>query len=461
MLPCVIIALVDGDRFTAFAFLETLGLLAIPTAILVRVLKTGPQELSVRDSFLLVFAAWASLCFAAAIPFYLSGSVASMADAFFEASAGVSATGATILNDIEAQSRAILLWRSLCHWMGGIGIIMLTVALLPLLGIGGLQLIKAELGVDTEKLTARAAQTALYLWIIYVSLTVLCIILYLAGGMPAFDAVNHAFSAIATGGFSTKNNSMTDYSPYIQWVTTGAMIAGGVSFALYYRVFTGKFLRVFRNTELRAYIGIMLVTTLMIAITNMRHDIYPNIADNIRHSAFQVAAIITTTGFATTDYVLWPQLSQFTLFLLLFIGGCSSSTAGGLKVIRIVVIFKQAILELKHLVHPRGIFRLRINGNSVNKEIVYSVIGFFILYLFTVMLVAALAAFAGADLLTAFSTGLAMIGNTGLGMAGIGPAENYTFYPDYVKWAFGFAMIIGRLELYTFFVLLTPFFWRR
>jgi trk system potassium uptake protein TrkH len=463
MLPCVIIGIVDSDRYTTIAFIETIAILiAFALLILFGVRASTRTEPSVRDSFLLVFTAWVGIAFASSLPFYFSGATMSFADAFFEAASGVSATGATIFDDIEAQSRAILLWRSLCHWMGGIGIILLTVALLPLLGIGGLQLIKAELGVETEKLTSRAAQTAKYLWIIYATATLITVILYLAGGMGAFDAFNHAFSAIATGGFSTKNSSMIEFSPYLQWVTTIAMCAGGISFALYYRAATGRVLKVLKNTELRVYLGIIAVTTLITVLANMYYNTYTDLADNIRHSAFQIVSIITTAGFATTDYMLWPHLSQFMLFTLLFIGGCSSSTAGGIKVIRIVVIFKQALIEMKHLIHPRGVFMLRLNGSTtINKDVVYSVVGYVILHLFTVMLVAALTSFAGADLSTAFSTGLATVGNTGLGMAGIGPAENYSFYPEYVKYALGFAMIIGRLELYTFFVLLTPFFWKR
>jgi len=356
--------------------------------------------------------------------------------------------------------RSILFWRSLSHWLGGMGIVVLSVAILPILGIGGLQLIKAEApGPTVDKLTPRIAGTAKILWFIYIGFTVTETVLLLFGGMDLFDALTHTFSTLATGGFSTKNASVGHYnSAYIDGVITLFMIFAGINFTLHFRVLTGRLHYLKHNTEFKIYLLIFVVSTLLIAF-NLR-SFYGSAGDCFRFASFQAASILTTTGFATTDFEQWPFLSQMILFFLMFIGGCSGSTGGGIKVIRIVTLLKQGFNEMKFLLHPRGVFTLRISGNVVRKNIVYAISGFFFLYVFILLIISLTVATSGQDLITSFSTALATLGNIGPGFGKIGPAENYAFYPGYVKWTLSFAMLVGRLELYTVLVLFTPRFWK-
>ncbi len=464
MVPCAAVAAGYKEHTAFFAFIRSIAVMAAPSLLVILFTRNpGRKNLNARDGFLLVFLAWMGTSLFAAIPFYLSGALPTWADAFFEASSGISTTGATVIKDIEIVPMSVLLWRSITHWLGGMGIVVLSVAFLPLLGIGGVQLVRAEAsGVDDEKLTPRITQTAKYLWLIYTGFTLIAFLLLKYGGMDTFSAVNHAFSSIASGGFSTKNASMGHYnSAYFDWVTIGTMFVAGVSFALYYRLFTGNIKAIFNNTELKAYICIILAAGFVVAWINYIHGTYSDPNTSIRYAFFQVVSLITSTGYSTADYTLWPNLSQFILFTLLFVGGCAGSTAGGFKVIRIVILFKQTIIELRKLVHPRGVFRLRINGASVNKEIVYGVSGFLFLYLFSIIIVTGVAATSEVDILTAFSTGLSLMGNIGPGFGDVGPATTYAIYPGYVKWVLGLAMLVGRLEIYTFFILLTPYFWRR
>ena len=464
MIPCATVAAFSGEYEVLFSFIKSIAVMLPPSSlILLLTRKSHMEKLSVRDGFFFVFLAWFSISLFASLPFYLSGSLPTWADAFFEASSGISTTGATVMNDIDTAPASILLWRSITHWIGGMGIVMLSVALLPLLGIGGMQLVRAETsGVDDKKMTPRITQTAKYLWLIYTGFTAAVFLLMKLGGMDTFSAVNHAFSSIASGGFSTKNASLGYYgSAYFDWVAIGAMCVAGISFALYYKLFTGNIKAVFHNTELKAYLTIIIAAGFIIALINYRHGVYTDPNTCIRYSFFQVVSFASSTGYTTADYTLWPGLSQFILLGLFFIGGCAGSTAGGFKVIRIVILTKQTLIELRRLVHRRGVFRLRINGASVNKEIVYSVSGFLFLYLFSIIAVTGVAASADMDIVTAFSTGISLMGNIGPGFGDVGPATTYALYPGYVKWVLGVAMLVGRLEIYTFFILLTPYFWKR
>jgi trk system potassium uptake protein TrkH len=275
-------------------------------------------------------------------------------------------------------------------------------------------------------------------------------------GMDTFESLNHAMTTISSGGFSTKNASIGHFqNPALEWVIIVTMLASAISFSLYYRLFTGKVVSVAQNSELRAYFFIVAATSLVVWYINRGND-----DPSFRTAMFQVVSM-TTTGYNTTDYTKWAPASQFMLLTVMFIGGCAGSTAGGFKMVRVVVLFKQAINELRLMVHPRGVFMLRLNGISINKKLVYTVFGFFFLYVFSIAIVSAVAATAGMDLLTSVSTGLAMVSNLGAGLGGVGPSGSFATYPDYVKWVLGIAMLAGRLELYGFFVLLMPFFWRR
>lgn len=420
------------------------------------------NSLSNKDGFLLVSFSWICASLIGALPFYFSEAIPSFTDAFFETISGFSTTGASILSDIEAMPKSLLFWRSLTHWLGGMGIVVLTVAILPLLGIGGLQLIKAEApGPSVDKITPRIAETAKYLWFIYIGFTITETILLMFGGMTFFDAITHSFGTVATGGYSTKNSSLMSFnSAYIDGVITLFMVLAGINFTMHYRLMTGRGLLLLKDTELKAYLTIFVGATIIMT-SDLAMNYYDSIGESLRHAAFQAATIITTTGYASADYEKWPFFSQAILFTLMFVGGCSGSTGGGIKVIRIVTLFKQGLNEMKYLTRPRGIFTMKISGIPIKKDIVYAISGFFFLYIAIVMVVTLIVATAEQDVLTAFTTALATVGNIGPGFGNIGPTNNYAFYPDHIKWILSVAMLAGRLEIYTFLVILTPHFWKK
>ncbi len=432
--------------------------------IIIRVFISDRQRknLSTKDGFLLVSSSWISASFLGCLPFFLSGAVPSLTDAFFETMSGFTTTGASILTEIESLPKSLLFWRSLTHWLGGMGIVVLTVAIFPLLGIGGLQLIKAEApGPTVDKITPKITETAKILWMIYITLTIIETGLLMAGGLNLFDSLTHTFGTLATGGFSPKNTSVGFYnSPFVDWVITIFMLMAGINFILYFKLVTGQLKSIMRNSEFKAYLGIFAVATLIVTL-NLHGKTYATFADSLRYAGFQVSSILTTTGFATADYEKWPMLSQIILFVVMFIGGCSGSTGGGIKVIRIITLFKQGINEMKLLIRPRGIFSIRIDGKVVRKQLVYAVSGFVLLYIFLLLLTTTVVASGEYDIVTSLSTALVTLGNIGPGFGLIGPTENYSFYQDYIKWFLSFAMMAGRLEIYTVLVMLLPAFWRK
>lgn len=462
-MACAGIAFFSGETkaLTAFAASITI-LVGIGSLFIFLYRNVKTDTLSTRDGFLLVTLSWISISLGGSLPFFLSGAIPSFTDAFFETISGFSTTGASILTEIEGLPSSILFWRSLTHWLGGMGIVVLAVAILPLLGVGGMQLIKAEApGPTVDKITPRITETAKYLWYIYVLFTAVETVLLMFGGMSLFDALTHTFGTVATGGFSTKNNSVEYFgSAYIDWVITVFMILAGINFTLHFRLLTGRFGSVIKDSELKAYLGIIVIATVIITFS-LHGDTYASLQDSFRYAAFQVATFITTTGYATANYENWPYLAQVMLFMLMFVGGCAGSTGGGIKVIRLVTLLKQGINEMKYLAHPRGVFVIKLSGQPVKKDIVYAVSGFFFLYIFLLLTVTLIVATSGADVPTSFTTALATVGNIGPGFGMIGPTENYAFFPDYVKWALSAAMIIGRLEIYTILVLFTPAFWKR
>jgi trk system potassium uptake protein TrkH len=447
-------------EFRAF-LLPVVGTLLLAGGVLFATRSAQRSQPSFKDGFLFVSGGWAMAGLLGALPFYLSGAIPSFCDAYFETISGFTTTGASILTEIESLPHSILYWRSLTHWLGGMGIVVLTVAILPLLGIGGLQFVKAEApGPTVDKITPRIAETAKYLWYIYLGMTVAETVLLQFGGMNFLDALTHAFGTVATGGFSTRNASVAAYnSAYIDWVITFFMVAAGMNFVLHFRLLTGHGRALFKNTELKVYLAIFTVATLLVA-HDLHLTIYKSVADAFRYAAFQVASILTTTGFATADYEKWPNLAQGILFLLMFIGGCSGSTGGGIKVIRIVTLFKQAFNEMRYLLHPKAVFPLRLSGQVMGKNVVYAISGFFFLYITILMVVTFLVSLAEIDLVSSLTAALATVGNIGPGVGMVGPTRNYAPFPDAVKWVLSFAMLAGRLELYTVLVIFTPTFWR-
>ena len=422
-------------------------------------IKTDKEQLSKKDGLLLVTLSWVIVSFIGSLPYIISAHI-SITNAFFETMSGFTTTGASILTNIEALPKSILFWRSLTHWLGGMGIIVLAVAVLPMLGIGGIQLVKAESpGPSMEKISPRIAETAKYLWFVYFFFSVLEAVLLLFGGMNLFDALTHTFGTMATGGFSTKNTSITYFhSAYIDWVITIFMFIAGANFSVHFKLLTGKFSSL-KDNELRFYAFIVVAAILFVSIDIEKQ--YNNFFDALRYGAFQVVSIVTTTGYTTADYERWPHFAQSILFILMFIGGCSGSTAGSIKVIRIYTLLKQSINEIKYHIHSKGVFSLTINKQMVRKNIVYSISGFFFLYMVTFAVVALSVSLFGVDLITSISASAATLGNIGPGFGLVGPTDNYAFLPATVKWILSFAMLAGRLEIYTVFVLLMPTFWKK
>lgn len=482
LLAPVTVALVYGEAvWTAFASVSG-GCMIGGGAVWWTLYR--PVELQVREGFLIVALSWFVLSFLGALPFTASGALGSYTNAFFETVSGFTTTGATILGatgtpSIEALPHALLFWRSLAHWMGGMGIIVLTLAILPLLGIGGMQLFKAEVpGPSADKLTPRIQETAKRLWFIYVGITAAEVLLLLPS-MGLFDAVNHAFATMATGGFSPYGESVGHFdSAYVDWVVTAFMYLAGINFALHYRMLRGESLRVLRSTEFRVYTGILLTGTALVTVAvwtplspaaavetaagggsgNLTYD---SLIESIRYAAFQVTSIVTTTGFGTADYELWPALGMTVLFALFFCGGMAGSTGGGIKVVRHVLLAKDSLREMYRLIHPQAIIPLRLDGDVVDADIIRHVFSFFVLFLATVAAGALILSFMGIDLLSALAAALSCTANIGPAFGTFGPTENYAHVPVAGKWVLSFLMVAGRLELFTLFLLFVPGFWRR
>jgi len=416
-----------------------------------------------RDGFLLVSLSWIAVSAIGAIPYVLCGSIPTFTEAYFETMSGFTTTGASILTAIEGLPYSILFWRSLTHWLGGMGIVVLAVAVLPLIGIGGMPLIQAESpGPRVDKIVPKVGETAKILWLIYLGLTILETLLLMLGGMNLFDSLTHTFGTMATGGFSPKNASVGAYSsPYLQNIITIFMVLAGVNFGLYYVLLQRNIKSIWRNTEFKVYLGIFFISMLLIALNLKGQGIFSSLGESLRYSGFQTASILTTTGYATADFDAWPFFSRAVLFALMFIGGCSGSTGGGMKVIRITLFFKLALNEMKHLLNPRGVYKIRINKEPVKKDMIFTVTGFIFLYIFLLIFITLVVAWSNVDLLSSFSTALVTLGNIGPGFAKVGPTMNFHFLSPGVKWLLSFAMMVGRLEVYTVLVILTPRFWKK
>ncbi len=447
---------------TWLSFVLSAAICGVVGTLLHRFCKSS-KEMSIREGFATVTFGWAFFALFGALPYLFSGAIASPLDAVFETMSGFTTTGSTILTNIEALPPALLFWRSLTHWLGGMGIIVLSLAILPMLGVGGMQLFKAEVpGPTADRLTPRIQDTAKMLWGVYFLLTVVEIVLLMFGGMSFFDAICHAFATMATGGFSTRNASVAAYdSAYIDGVITLFMVLAGANFALHFQLLRGKVVDVFRNEELRVYLLIVLASTLVLMLFNWTGHIYGNIGENLRYSVFQVASIITTTGFGTADFELWPVVCQYVLVLLMFIGGCAGSTGGGMKVARILLLFKHSQAQLYRLIHPRAVRLVKLGTRPVDKEVLQSILGFFALYIGIFVFCSMLVAATGTDLVTSGTAVIACLSNIGPGLGSVGPVDNFALIPGFGKAVLVFCMLMGRLELFTVLVLFLPSFWRK
>jgi len=420
------------------------------------------SSLSQREGMAIVTLGWLSAGFLGSLPFLFSGSIGTITDAYFESISGFTTTGASILSNIESLPKGILFWRSLTQWMGGMGIIVLSIAILPFLGVGGMQLYKAEIPSPVvDKLQPRISETAKTLWKVYLFITVLEIGLLFIGGMPLFDSICHAFCTMPTGGFSTQNGSIAQYnSAYFEGVITVFMLLAGTNFSLHFRFLKGN-LRVFgRDPEFRVFLFILAILVLL-ATYNIYGTVYHSIGNAFRHAAFQVTSIITTTGFVTANYGKWPALSQIILVLCMFIGAMAGSTGGAIKVVRIILLVKHGYREIFRLIHPHAVRPIKLGGKAVPEEILNSVWGFFILYLTLFIVAVIIMSFIGLDIITSFASVAATIGNVGPGLGLVGPISNYLSVPDPGKWTLILCMVLGRLEIYTVIIMLAPAYWRR
>ncbi len=420
------------------------------------------MELKHRDGFAVVTITWFVMSLFGSLPYILSGVIPSFTNACFEAVAGFTTTGSSVLSNLEELPEGILLWRSLTQWMGGMGIIVFSLAILPMLGAGGMQLFKAEVPeIGVEKLRPRIIDMAKSLWYIYAGLTALCALLLFIAGMGFFDAVCHALTTMATGGFSTKSESIAYFrNGYIDVIITTFMFLAGINFSLHFYVLRGRLSQFTMSSEFKFYCLMVFVGVVVVTINTIPDGNF-SILNVIRYASFQVISIMTTTGYATVDYETWPVLSQMFLLSLMFFGGMVGSTGGGMKQVRILLMFKQAYRELYHLIHPRALTALKLDGKNVSKETLGGIWGFLFLFILISVVATLLLTAFGVDILTAASTVISSMSNVGPALGEAGPSENYYSIPAPGKWVLILCMLIGRLEIYTVILLFMPLFWKK
>jgi len=418
-------------------------------------------DLTTRDGFAIVTMAWTVTAAFGSLPYLMTGALTSPIAAFFEAMSGFTTTGASVFTDIEALPHGVLFWRSLTHWLGGMGIIVLVIAVLPFLGVGGMQLFKAEVpGPTPERLRPRITQTAKLLWLVYFGLTAAETVLYMLGGMSLFDAVNHSFATLATGGFSTKNASIAGFdSAYIHWVTILFMYLAGVNFSLHFRAAIGRPLY-FKDQEWRFFTYVVVLSGLAIAVINLTSGSYSAFEPAVRDALFQATSIVTTTGFVSADYELWVPGSQMILFALFFVGGMAGSTGGGIKTIRVMLLLKQTANEIRRHLHPKAVLLTRVGTKAVKQEVLANVTGFVILYLLLCLVGAVVLGFLGFDLPTALGASISSVGNVGPAFGAVGPTDNYGWMSGPALGLLSFFMLVGRLEIFTVLLLFHPETWR-
>ena len=453
------VALIYGEA-CAWSLAASAGI-ALAAGLLLRLLfRPESRLIYAREGFVTVAMAWLLLSAAGALPFFLSGEIPSYVDAFFETVSGFTTTGASILTDVERMSRGLLFWRSFTHWVGGMGVLVFVMAIVPGANDRSMHILRAEMpGPVVGKLLPRAKDTASILYKIYVGLTLLQIVLMLLGGMPLYESIVHAFGTAGTGGFGVKADSIAGYSPYLQWVITVFMLLFGVNFNLYYLLLIRRFRAAAQSSECWYYLGIVGVSIALITANIL--PMYENFQEALRLSAFQVASIVTTTGYATADFNLWPQFSKAILLLLMIVGACAGSTGGGLKVSRAVMLFKTVGREIRHLLHPRSVNSVRFEGKQVDGATLKGVSSYFALYIICILAICLILSLEPFDLETNLSATLACFNNIGPGLAAIGPASNYAAYSPLSKLVLSLAMLLGRLEIYPLLLTLIPTTWIR
>ena len=473
MMIASIVSLILDDGVHLEIFYSSISVLVFGL-ILMFSTKKYSKQIHKREGYVIVSLGWLLMSLSGMIPYMVTGSINEFSNAFFETTSGYTATGATILDDIESLPQGIIFWRSLTHWIGGMGIIVLTIAILPLLGVGGMQLFTAESpGINSDKLHPRITDTAKRLWMIYLGLTVTETILLRIAGMGFFDAINHSMSTIATGGFSTKNDSISFWNdtPLIQYIIIFFMFISGSNFVLTYFAFTGKVKKFLQDEEFKTYfftifVSIIIVfsvlyTSVNLADSSFNHpEVYGKFESSLRHAIFQVIAVVTTTGFVSGDFSLWSPFLTLLFFGLMFLGGSAGSTSGGIKIVRHLIMIKSGILEFKRALHPNAIIRSRFNGSFLDQCIVYNIAAFFILYVLLFAFGSLIFAYFGLDFMSSLGVSAASLGNVGPAIGDFGPSFTYNELPTGAKMWSSFLMLLGRLELFTLLIITSTFFWR-
>ncbi|MDC1197784.1 TrkH family potassium uptake protein [Algibacter sp.] len=473
MLLSALVSLIYKDGVTFQIFLA--GIITLLVGVVSMVFtRRHKKEINKREGYIVVSFGWVIMSLSGTLPYVLTESIPSFTNAFFETMSGYTTTGASILNDIEAVPKGILFWRSLTHWIGGMGIIVLAIAILPLLGIGGMQLFAAEApGPSADKLHPRITDTAKRLWLIYFGYTAAETLLLSVAGMSFFDAINHSLCTLSTGGFSTKNASIAYWNgqPLIQYIIILFMFLAGTNFVLSYFAFKGRIQKVIHDEEFKLYFKFIAIFTIIAAViiyfradiskSSIVHPMVWGEAESaFRHGLFQVLSVITTTGFVTADYTLWTPFLVVLFFGLMFLGGSAGSTSGGVKVVRHLILIKNSFLEFKRTLHPNAIIPVRYNNKAINRFIVFNVLAFFILYMLSFIIGALVFSMFEIDFKSAIGLSASTLGNVGPALGDFGPVNNYAALPPLAQWWACFLMLIGRLELFTVLILFTPFFWR-
>ncbi len=415
-----------------------------------------------REGMAIVAIGWTVIGFFGALPFHFADIFPTFVDSFFESVSGFTTTGSSVMTNIEAAPKGILFWRSFIQWLGGMGIIVLSLAILPFLGVGGMQLYKAEVPSPVpDKLKPRLSETAMLLWKVYALISIVEFLLLTFGGMSVFEALCHTFTTMPTGGFSTKNISIAHYdSVYFDVVIIIFMILAGINFSLHYQMLKGRTLAFWEDTECRFFLGMVILFTGLVTF-DIYGQVYDSFADALRYSSFQIVSIVTTTGYATADYELWPGMSQMIILLCMFVGASAGSTGGGMKCIRIMLCFKYCYRELFSMIHPRAVSQVKLAGKTVSEEVMKSIMGFLVIYMGLFAICSVILAGMGVDFVTSFTAVASCIGNIGPGFGMIGPTENFAMIPQAGKWLLLWCMLLGRLEIYTVIILLVPEFWRK
>ena len=439
-------------------FLISIGIALVAGFALTLIFKPGSKVIYAKEGFVIVSLAWLALSAVGALPFYISGEIPSFIDAFFETVSGFTTTGASILTDVEAMSKGLLFWRSFTHWVGGMGVLVFVMAIIPTVSDRSIHLLRAEApGPVVGKIVPKMKQTARILYIIYIVLTFIEFVFLFAGGMPLYDSIVHAVGTAGTGGFGIKGDSLASYSPYIQWVITAFMLIFGVNFNLYYLMLIKKFKAAVKNEELITYA--VIVAFSIVTITLNIRPLYEGVAESIRHSAFQVASVMSTTGFATADFNQWPGMSKTILLILMFVGGCAGSTAGGFKISRIVMLGKIIKRELHKLLHPRAVETIKLDGKRVDEKTISSLgsyLAIYALFFFFVVFMLGMDAF---DLETNISVAASCINNIGPGLGAAGPASSYAAFSPFSKVLLSMTMLLGRLEIFPLILTFSPSTW--